>query len=216
MSNYQQYGGNPYGQAEAGYGGSNPYGGGGGYGASNPYGGGYNEQLGAPAPLQQGDSNYSQQSQYSQAAATPVASNAAPEQHGARPLSQQDFLSRIDGTKQRIGQLTSDIQAIASIHQRMLSSPDNRSSSELESIVTQTQVRNTQIKDEIKFLEKDAAREPNNSFKRSQVESLKRTFKSQLEDFQREEADYSKRYREAIGRQYRIINPEATDRKSVV
>lgn len=41
--NYQQYGGNPYGdsgQAESGYGGGNPYGGtGGGYGASNPYGG---------------------------------------------------------------------------------------------------------------------------------------------------------------------------------
>jgi syntaxin 1B/2/3 len=38
--NYQQYGGNPYGQAEAGYGGqANPYGGT-GYGSSNPYGGG--------------------------------------------------------------------------------------------------------------------------------------------------------------------------------
>jgi syntaxin 1B/2/3 len=93
----------------------------------------------------------------------------------------------------------------------MLSSPDNRSSTELESIVSQTQIRNTQIKDEIKFLEKDAAREPNNSFKRTQVEALKRTFKAQLEDFQKEEADYSKRYREAIGRQYRIVNPEATE-----
>lgn len=38
--NYQQYGGNPYGQGEGGYGQSNPYGGGGGYGSSNPYGGG--------------------------------------------------------------------------------------------------------------------------------------------------------------------------------
>lgn len=36
--NYQQYGGNPYGQAEAGYGQASPYGG--GYGQSNPYGGG--------------------------------------------------------------------------------------------------------------------------------------------------------------------------------
>jgi syntaxin 1B/2/3 len=50
MSNgYQQYGGNPYegaGQAESGYGQSNPYGGHsgqvaqGGYGTSNPYGSG--------------------------------------------------------------------------------------------------------------------------------------------------------------------------------
>jgi syntaxin 1B/2/3 len=174
--------------------------------------------------LQHQESNYSQYS-----AAPPVlagadatvphtdvpmqqAYSAAPlEQHGARPLSREDYLSRIEGVKARIVQLTSDIQAIASVHQRMLSSPDNRSSSELESIVSQTQIRNTQIKDEIKFLEKDAAREPNNSFKRSQVEALKRSFKSQLEGFQREEADYSKRYREAIGRQYRIINPEATD-----
>jgi syntaxin 1B/2/3 len=133
------------------------------------------------------------------------------EQHGTKPLSREEYLQRIEGTKQRIGQLTSDIQSIATIHQRMLSSPDNRSSSELESVVTQTQIRNTQIKDEIKFLEKDAARDPNNSFKKNQVNTLKNTFKKQLEDFQAEEADYSKRYREAIGRQYRIINPEATD-----
>ncbi|KAF1849384.1 t-SNARE [Cucurbitaria berberidis CBS 394.84] len=224
--NYQQYSGNPYGQAEAGYGQSqsNPYGGT-GYGQSNPYGGGqYDEQLNPPAQLQHGDSNYSQPSQYSQTAPPTqpstnqqnVAHATQPGQYGqqqpgAKPLTQQDFLSRIDGTKQRIGQLTSDIQAISNIHQRMLSSPDNRSSAELESIVSQTQIRNTQIKDEIKFLEKDAAREPNNTFKRTQVEALKRTFKSQLEDFQREEADYSKRYREAIGRQYRIVNPEATE-----
>lgn len=93
----------------------------------------------------------------------------------------------------------------------MLSSPDNRSSAQLEGVVTDTQLKNTQIKDEIKFLEKDASREPQNSFKRTQVESLKRNFKSQLEDFQREEADYSKRYRDAIARQYRIVNPEATE-----
>lgn len=227
--NYQQYGGNPYGQGDGGYGQSNPYGGG-GYGSSNPYGGGYDEQLNPPARLQHGDSNYSQPSQYSQGGAlsqpptqniphtdVPLANagagyQAAPAlEHGSQPLSQADFLERISGTKQRIGQLTSDIAAISNVHQRMLSSPDNRSTAELESIVSQTQVRNTQIKDEIKFLERDAARDPNNRTKRTQIESLKGTFKKQLEDFQREEADYSKRYREAIGRQYRIINPDATD-----
>ncbi|RAR00984.1 polyketide synthase PksG [Stemphylium lycopersici] len=225
--NYQQYGGNPYGQAEEGYGAqANPYGGGGGYGSSNPYGGG---QLNPPAPLQRhGDSNYSQPSQYSQAGAlspsnthtqnvphtdVPMNNMAAQgmEAPGARPLSREDFFARIEGAKQRIGQLTADIQAIASVHQRMLASPDNRSTAELESIVTNTQIRNTQIKDEIKFLERDVLRDGNNPTKKTQVDALKRTFKSQLEDFQREEADYSKRYREAVGRQYRIINPDATD-----
>lgn len=157
-------------------------------------------------PLQHEDSQYSQASQYSQ----------PPQQtysHGAQPLSQQDFLARIDGTKSRINQLSANITEIANIHQRMLSSPDNRSSSQLESIVSETQIRNTSIKDEIKFLEKDAAREPQNSFKRTQVDSLRRTFRSQLEDFQKEEADYSKRYRDAIARQYRIVNPEATEQE---
>lgn len=126
-------------------------------------------------------------------------------------MSQQDFLQRIEGTKSRIGELTQDIGAISNIHQRMLSSPDDRSTEQLEAIVAKTQARNTGILGEIKFLERDAARDPSNSFKRTQVESLKRTFKSQLQDYQKEEADYRERYREAMARQYRIINPEATE-----
>lgn len=133
------------------------------------------------------------------------------EAHGSQPLSRDDFFARIEGAKERISQLNSDIQAIASIHQRMLSSPDNRSRAELEEIVTNMQIRNTQINDEINSLERDAVRDPNGKIKRSQVKTLKRMFKSQLEDLQKEEVNYSKRYREDIGRQYRIINPDATD-----
>jgi syntaxin 1B/2/3 len=83
----------------------------------------------------------------------------------------------------------------------------------LESIVADTQIRNTQIKDEIKFLEKDAARDYSNSSKRTQVEALKRSFKTQLDDYYAEESDYSKRYREIIARQYRIVNPDATEQE---
>jgi len=133
------------------------------------------------------------------------------EQHGSQPLARDDFLSRVNGVKERINQLTADIASISTVHQRMLSSPDNRSSSELESIITQTQIRNTQIKDEIKFLEKDASRQPVDSAKQSQLRNLKNSFSAQLEEFKKEEQSYSKRYREALGRQYRIINPEATD-----
>jgi syntaxin 1B/2/3 len=192
-------------------------------------------QLNPPTTLQHADSNYSQPSQYSQAGAlnpsnthaqnvphtdVPMSSlpahgntltNAPMETPGPQPLSKTDFFARIEGVKQRIGHLTSDISAIATVHQRMLSSPDNRSTAELESLVTNTQIRNTQIKDEIKYLERDAARDSGDRTKRTQIEALKRQFKSQLEEFQKEEADYSKKYREAVGRQYRIINPDATD-----
>ncbi|PVH96973.1 t-SNARE [Periconia macrospinosa] len=215
---YQQYGGNPYGQEEAttgGYGQSTPYGQTGAHATAvpnNPYAYSSSELQNAqhdglqppPAQLAQQNSNYSEVSNYSQNAVPP------PPQHQSQPLSQADFLSRRDGAMQRINQLSSSIQEIANIHQRMLSSPDTSSSAQLEGIVTDTQVRNTQIMDEIKFLEKDASREPSSSFKRTQVDSLKRTFETQLKDFRREEADYSKRYREAIARQYLIVNPEAT------
>jgi syntaxin 1B/2/3 len=146
---------------------------------------------------------------------TDVPLQQAYQQHGTEALKRDDFLERINGVRQRIDQLTADISSISNIHQRMLSSPDNHSSSELENIVTQTQIRNTQIKDEIKFLERDALRQQPDSgtasFKNSQIRTIKNSFKTQLEAFQKEESDYGRRYREAIGRQYRIINPEATD-----
>ncbi|KAF2709959.1 t-SNARE [Pleomassaria siparia CBS 279.74] len=212
---YQQYGGNPYSQ-EGGTSGANPYGGTTGYGTTNPYGGVQQQhqqqqqqqqqqddyQHNAPPPAHD-DPAYSQPSQYSAPAPIPA--------HQATPLSRDDFLQRIEGAKGRINQLASQITEIEGIHQRMLSSPDNRASAQLESIVSETQVRNTSIKDEIKFLEKDASREPSNSFKRSQVDALKRSFTAQLRDFEQAEAAYSKRYREAIARQYRIVNPEATE-----
>jgi syntaxin 1B/2/3 len=157
--------------------------------------------------LTHGDSAYSQPSQYS----TPAPYGAPPQVHQTTPISRDDYLQRIEGAKNRIGQLASNITEIASIHQRMLGSPDNRSSAQLEAVVANTQTLNTGIKDEIKFLEREAAREPSNSFKKTQVEALKRSFTAQLKNFEKEEADYSRRYREAIARQYRIINPEATE-----
>ncbi|KAF2748897.1 t-SNARE [Sporormia fimetaria CBS 119925] len=173
----------------------------------NPYGGTFNQTPAPPPPVAHQDSNYSQPSQYSQYSST----HEPLPQTTSTPLSQQDFLTRVNGTKSRIRQLSSNIQEIGSIHQRLLASPESDASRALESLVTQTQVRNTQIKDEIKFLERDAARDPSNTAKRTQVEALKRSFRSQLDDFYREEADYSRRYREAISRQYRIVNPEATE-----
>jgi len=198
---YGQYGGNPYGGNEGSYGAPNPYGQNteaGGYGASNTHG------APNPPPLSHEVSNYSQASQYS----TPAA--AIPTQSSA-PLSQADFLARVEGAKKRIGQLTANISSIASIHQRLLSSPDNASSAQLENLVSQTQLQNTGIKDEIKYLERDAAKTQGSNLKNSQVQSLKSSFQAQLKSYQDEEREYSNRYRDAIARQYRIVNPDATE-----
>lgn len=156
--------------------------------------------------------------QSQQAASTPGAPHGiqpagAPGAAAAAPtvLSNQDFLARVEGTRSDIRQLTTNVGEIGTIHQRVLGSPDNTASAQLEHLVAQTQVLNTRIKDQIKFLETDAAKSNRNTTKDSQIRTLKQNFKSQLEDYQKEEQTYRQRYRDQIARQYRIVNPEATE-----
>jgi syntaxin 1B/2/3 len=148
-------------------------------------------------------SNYSQASQYSQPGA-PATSTI---------LTQQDFLARVDFAKSEIRGLSSNIQEIAALHQRALSSPDSNSSAQLENLVTQTQLKNTQIRDQIKYLESDAAKtqDGTKSVKARQAKNLKTEFEKALKDYQGEEVTYRQRYRDQIARQYRIVNPEASE-----
>jgi len=132
-------------------------------------------------------------------------------QAGPSVLSNQDFLSRVEAVKPDIRTLTTHVGQIASMHQRTLSSPDSGSSTQLESMITQTQVLNTSIRDQIKFLETDKVRSRDNQVKDTQVGQLKSSFTKQLQEYRVEEANYEKRYREQIARQYRIVNPEASD-----
>ena len=148
-------------------------------------------------------------SSYSQAGA-PVAA-----QHSSTTLSQQNFLERVDFAKSEIRSLSTNIHDIAALHQRALSSPDNRTSADLDNLVSQTQLKNTQIKDQIKFLELDALKTEDGSkgVKARQAKQLKSDFEKALKDYQGEEVQYRARYREQIARQYRIVNPEATEQE---
>ncbi|KAK3681914.1 hypothetical protein LTR37_020757 [Vermiconidia calcicola] len=228
---YSGYGGNPYGGGDGqagGYGQSNPY----STDAGNPYGGGYGQQPSSlqAQPVQQQTSNYPGQSQYAQPQSQysqPQAQYNQPQdappmpgqgqgqvqyvQPGPSVMSNSDFLSRVEAVKADIRTLTTHVGQIASAHQRTLSSPEGGSSERLESMITQTQVLNTSIKDQIKFLETDAARSRDNQVKNTQINQLKTSFSKQLQEYRQEEANYEKRYREQIARQFRIVNPEATD-----
>ncbi|KAJ9665345.1 Plasma membrane t-SNARE, secretory vesicle fusion [Coniosporium apollinis] len=227
---YQQYGGNPYGQTgESDYSAANPYGQtshgtgqGSGYGASNPYGQDVEQGYGSsPPPLNQRDSNYSQPSAYDAPYSAPMGGpteplpNAAPlPNQRPREMPNREFLARVDGCRERIQELSSNISTISAMHQRMLSETDSTSSSQqLEHLVSQTSILNTQIRDEIKKLETDAARSGGNTVKDSPVRNLKKSFQTQLEEYQREEATYRKRYQEQIKRQYKIVNPDATEQE---
>ncbi|KAI7116214.1 hypothetical protein KC352_g34105, partial [Hortaea werneckii] len=167
------YGGsNPYASD-----GGNPYGGGGGGYGQSPYGQPAQSSYGAPPQMQHQPSNYSQtaDSTYSQQQGAPAGAPPMPGQQQQQPhvpgqpiqpgqnvqyvqpapsvLSNQDFLSRVEAVKADIRTLTTHVGQIASLHQRALSSPDSGAGQSLESMITQTQVLNTSIKDQIKFLE---------------------------------------------------------------
>jgi syntaxin 1B/2/3 len=217
-----QYSSNPYGGGggdqpqQGGYGGS--YGTGGGYGQDDRYGGqggghtnqggyGQNDHYSAQQPAGgygAGGAGYGQTTQQQQ----PPQSTYA---QGPTVLKNPEFLTRVEGVRKDMDTLSSNISSIASLHQRAISSTDSSSSAALESLVASTQVLNTQIKDQIKFLETDAARSGGNATKDSQVRNLKNQFKTRLEQYQQEEVQYKKRYQEQIARQYRIVNPAASE-----
>jgi syntaxin 1B/2/3 len=128
-------------------------------------------------------------------------------------LSQQEFLNRVQKLRTDIKGLTGDIDLIAQLHQRTLSGTDGQVRDQLEQVVTQTQIRNTAIKDGIKGLERDLSKTTDTSrnTKNTQLQSLKTFFKSELDKYQSIERDYQNKFREQIARQYRIVNPDATD-----
>lgn len=152
------------------------------------------------APVQ-GDNQYEMQDYNQQ---PPAASSS---------LSQQEFLNRVQNLRNEIKALTNDVDYIGQLHQRTLSSTDGTANQQLEQYVSQTQIRNTAIKDGIKGLERDLAKTTDNSrtTKNTQLQSLKTFFKSELDKYQSIERDYQQRYRDQIARQYRIVNPDASE-----
>jgi hypothetical protein len=130
-------------------------------------------------------------------------------------LSQQEFLNRVQKLRDEIKGLTNDVDYIGQLHQRTLSSTDGSANHDLEQYVSQTQIRNTAIKDGIKGLERDLAKTNDSSrtTKNTQLQSLKTFFKSELDKYQSIERDYQQRYRDQIARQYRIVNPDASEQE---
>ncbi len=158
----------------------------------------YGNQYGHPY----GGTQSAQQPQQSQQSRRPV-------------MSQSEFLDRVKSLRDDIRGLTSDIDTIGQLHQRTLSSTDPNSRQQLDRFVAETQSRNTVITDEIKRLERDvnSTEGPERNTKKPQFDSLKTFFKSELDKYHSIERDYEQKYREQIARQYRIVNPDATEQE---
>lgn len=137
--------------------------------------------------------------------------------YGAAPthqvLTQQDFLSRVSHVRNEIRSLTADVQRIGSLHQQALGGSDEHAQRRLDDLVAQTQLKNTSIRDQIKSLQRDAEKTTDGSasMKKRQWEALNGDFKKELQNYLQEESQFRERYRDQIARQYRIVNPDATE-----
>jgi len=136
-----------------------------------------------------------------------------PPQQAARFLSQQDFLSRVSGIRSDIQTLTTSVHQIAQLHQRALTSSDGSAQRQLEQLTAETQLHNTSIRDQIRSLKLDVERTSDGTFglKKRQFESLNKDYKNEIQKFLQEEQQYKERYREQIARQFRIVNPDASE-----
>ena len=76
-----------------------------------------------------------------------------------------------------------------------------------------TQLKNTSIRDQIRSLKLDAERTTDGSkgLKTRQFDSLTNDFKKEIQGYLAEEQQYQERYRDQIARQFRIVNPDATE-----
>jgi syntaxin 1B/2/3 len=138
-----------------------------------------------------------------------------PQQPAGHVLSQGDFLSRVSAIRSEIQNLGVHVQNVATLHQRALTSNDGSAQRQLDDLVAQTQLKNTSIRGQIQQLKGDAERTTDSIFglKKRQYEIINNEFKAAIQKFIQEESQYKERYREQISRQYRIINPQASEQE---
>ncbi|KAK4450926.1 putative snare domain-protein [Podospora aff. communis PSN243] len=138
--------------------------------------------------------------------------------HSALELS--DFLARVDSTRIEIRNLAADIQHISNLHHRTLTSTDSNGQAQhqLDQVLALAQQKSTTIREQIRGLKHDAESTPdsgagNSAFQRKkrQVESLTADFKREVQNLLQERQNYESLCRDQIARQYRIVNPDATD-----
>ncbi|KAI1389754.1 t-SNARE [Hypoxylon trugodes] len=140
--------------------------------------------------------------------------NYPQQQPASDVLSQQDFLGRIQFLRNEIGTLTNNVSSIASLHQRALAESDGGAASQqLERIIADTRTLNLGIRDQLKFLANDANKttDAGRSVKQRQVKAIRNEFDRELRNYNAEETSYKERYRDQIARQFRIVNPDATE-----
>lgn len=172
--------------------------------APNPYaqqnvgavgGGNYNnyQQAGNPYAGQ-----YGQEQGYAQGGYT----------NGNGVGSDEEFWSELSATNSNLSQLQEEIQAVRSAHQQSLTSTDPGASAHADQLNDGARATRETCKNQIKKLFKLAK---GDKAKKAQTEAVKTRFTTLLQEHQLVEKEFRKKVKDRVERQYRIVNPNATE-----
>ncbi|WVR03949.1 hypothetical protein IAU60_000948 [Kwoniella sp. DSM 27419] len=181
--------------------------------AANPYAqGGNNSAPGAqPGQYAQYGQNAGAQTQ----AGNPYASQYGQQEeyamggvNGAGGVAGADFWSELSTTNTLLGQLQEMIQAVRAAHQTSLTSTDPGAAGYASQLNDQARSQREETKVQIKKLYKLAK---GDRAQKTQAEGVKTRFQGLLQEHQVIEKEFRKKVKDRVERQYRIVNPSATE-----
>jgi len=127
---------------------------------------------------------------------------------------QHGFFDEVDSVKRTLMQFDDNIERIEGLQRRSLgvSRQDEIEmlQQRLDSVRSENRQLGEDLRDRIKRLESQSFHDHTKS---AQSQNLKQQFMGLLRKYQSLEAAYDKRFREVTARQYRIIEPEATEQE---
>lgn len=126
------------------------------------------------------------------------------------PHDPQSFMNECRDITDETNSLKARLEELRIAQTRSLGDPNNSAAkSQLESINAAVTTQYKSLMNRLKFLKsRPESGRPVNS---SQIGLSERTLKGAWQEFQSLEADYRRKMKEQIERQYRITRPEATD-----
>lgn len=193
----------------------------------------YAQQNVSAAP---GTDNYNSYAPQSQGYPAPPANQYAPAQGGmlqgsggnaGNPYAQQqygqqdqygangggagtgnDFWSELTSANSALSTLQEEIQAVRTAHQQSLTSTDPQAAAYADQLNEQARTTREQCKNQIKRLFKLAK---GDSRMNNQSSAVKTRFTTLLQEHQVVEKEFRKKVKDRAERQYRIVNPQATE-----
>jgi len=134
-----------------------------------------------------------------------------------------DFWSELTNTNQNLTLLQEQIQAVRSAHQKSLvrisphvtlpgidlqSATDSGATMQVDQLNSEAKITREQCKNQIKQLFRMAK---GDRAMKAQVETVKSRFTGLLNEHQVVEKEFRKKVKDRVERQYRIVNPQATE-----